>query len=243
MKPSRSARSAVALGISASCAIVLVALCSAVAAVEHRGAHPLPDPDASNTAMEDGFPYVDWEEWRQVNPDIIGWITVPGTAINHPVVQAHADNPQFYLTHDVYRAENFTGCPYLDAQCEGDGLLRSRNAVVFGHNMGWNQDVFGDLECYVDLSFAQSHREVLLQTPKRKMRLRVCAATIIPGWEAIKRIDFASDDDFASWWKDRFSESAVKLSPKPACENLVTLCTCSYNRWQSERTLVYCQAE
>ena len=52
---------------------------------------PSPGADASVAAEEDPqspFPEVDWDYWQGVNPDVIGWITVPGTTINSPIVQA-----------------------------------------------------------------------------------------------------------------------------------------------------------
>jgi sortase B len=194
--------------------------------------------------QDDGFPAVNWKRWMEVNPDVVGWITVPGTGIDLPIVQAHAEDPCFYLTHDVYGEPNFTGCPYLDAACaETGGLLGCRNSVVFGHNMGWSRDMFADLDQFADPSFAAGHREVLIQTPESKSRLRVQAADVIPGWESAKRTDFDTQADFDSWWTERFEAADVRLADGPPRHHaLLTLCTCSYNRWQDERTLVYCMA-
>ena len=243
MKPRASIRSTIALGIAAACAFTLVATCAVVASLEQRGAHPRHSPDTADATQSDGFPHIDWDTWQTVNPDVIGWITIPGTGIDHPIVQAHRSNPQFYLTHDVYGAQNFTGCPYLDASCENKGLMRCPNSVVFGHNMGWNQDMFADLEYYGDRDFAAEHRVALLQTPEFKVRLSVQAADVIPGWESIKRTEFSSAGDFADWWHERYASALVRLAEDaPANGNLLTLCTCSYSQWQNERTLVYCMA-
>ena len=54
--------------------------------------------------------------------------------IDHPVVQAHADSPTWYLSHDVYGNWNIYGCPYLDADCEEEGF-GSQVAYVFAHHM------------------------------------------------------------------------------------------------------------
>ena len=59
----------------------------------------------------DGAPTVDWEFWLSVNPDIVAWVSVPGTDIDYPVVQASADDPTFYLDHDVYRGWKPTDAP------------------------------------------------------------------------------------------------------------------------------------
>ena len=41
---------------------------------------------------------VDWEALKESNPDTVGWVYVPNTVINYPIVQA-SDN-DYYLWHD-----------------------------------------------------------------------------------------------------------------------------------------------
>ena len=117
---------------------ILLAACIGAAGllVQSRSAATSFDPSPSLTVedAEDGFPAVDWEYWQDVNPDVIGWVTVPGTPIDYPIVQAHADAPTWYLSHDVYGNWNIYGCPYLDADCEEEGF-DSRVAYVFAHHM------------------------------------------------------------------------------------------------------------
>ena len=80
----------------------------------YRDASPSPSPNGTpqETATESAggreseFPTVDWDYWKSVNGDVIGWITVPGTDINHPILQAHASDPDYYLHHDIYRNYN-----------------------------------------------------------------------------------------------------------------------------------------
>ncbi len=78
---------------------------------------------------------IDWAYWLSVNPDVIGWITVPGTGIDMPIVQAGARSPIYYLTHDVYGSWNCHGIPCLSWACAQGGLLGSGNALVFGHHL------------------------------------------------------------------------------------------------------------
>ena len=80
----------------------------------HSRAVDIDPSPVSNTPLEceagDGFPVVDWEYWLSVNPDIVAWVSVPGTGIDYPVVQASAVDPTFYLDHDVYRGWNPYRC-------------------------------------------------------------------------------------------------------------------------------------
>lgn len=42
------------------------------------------------------------------NDEVVGWVTVPGTNIDYPVLQT--DNNQFYLRHDLDKQYNVRGC-------------------------------------------------------------------------------------------------------------------------------------
>ena len=248
------AKATVGFGICVLCLGTLIA-CSLVlwmheSRVEDIVADPLSTgraaaPGASEASSEDtkgSLPLVNWERWRTVNPDIIGWITVPETNIDGPVVQARPENPAFYLNHDVFGDWNEFGCAYLDAACAPDGLS-SRNVVISGHNMGWSNAVFADLQLFGNEAFARSHRTIVIQTPERTIELETEAVDIIDGSDPIKRISFSSEGDFARYRAERVESSDLVLDPgenKNATRPLFTFCTCSYvaNPFD-ERTLVY----
>ena len=191
----------------------------------------------------DGWPEVDWDYWQSVNPSVVGWISVDGTDVSQPIVQASPDAPAWWLRHDVWGNWSLYGCVYLDADCAEGGLLGSQNAVIFGHNMG-----FGDMSMlaafaqYSSLEFARSHRTVRLQTPSGRRMLEVRAAAVIGGWNATKRTHFDGEHDFDAWWDARMSEACAVLDPSPEGvwqRGAVTIATCSYNYWSNERTVTY----
>ena len=201
------------------------------------------DPSlVSNTPLEceadDGFPVVDWEYWLSVNPDIAAWVSVPGTDIDYPVVQASAADPTFYLDHDVYRGWNPYGCPYLDAGCAERGI-DSPLALMLAHHMN-DGSMFSAFASYSDIGFAEAHSEILLQTPEGKMRLSVIAADIVDSNTEYKRLDFAGTGDFDSWLGRLLAEADVVLDGDARAESVKAFCTCSYGRWNGhERTIVY----
>lgn len=100
--------------------------------------------------------------------------------------------------------------------------------------------MFNAVASYTDVSFAREHRRVLLQTPDERREFEVQAADCIGGWEAQKRTRFESEADFSQWYADRLAESDMRLTDEAVASPIVTLCTCSYNRWaDNERTVVY----
>ncbi len=253
----RKAKARIALGVAGALAasLALGALCLAYLE-NHANVDPSPsatgetsqsddgaDAQGDGQTSEDGFPVVDWDYWQEVNPDVIGWVTVPGTAVDCPIVQATADDPDYYLTHDVSRDYNVFGCPYLDAGCTEGGLFGSMNAVVFGHNMsGAGGSMFTAFSRYSGESYAREHATVLVQTPDEKRTYAVQGVEVIPGWEAAKRTSFGSLSDFRAWYAERLDDCTVRIGSEAVldADHVMTFCTCSYSRWPAnERTLVY----
>ena len=59
-----------------------------------QAAHTPPSPDAAHESMVedgDGFPAVDWDYWQDINPDVIGWVTIPGTTVDLSLI--HISEP------------------------------------------------------------------------------------------------------------------------------------------------------
>lgn len=201
-----------------------------------QAAESMPSPGSPTSEKADSTT-IDWTYWRRINPAIIAWITIPGTPVNYPVVDAPADDPSFYLTHDLHNRFNCFGCIYRDSDCRS---ADTRNTVLYGHNMGWSNAMFAVLANYTDETFARQHRTVSIRTPNGIREYRVYAATVVNGLDARKHVAFTGRADFERWWQRTYEASPMKLSDKaPPTDRLLTLCTCSYRFWDNERTLVY----
>ena len=186
---------------------------------------------------------IDWDYWRGVNPDIVGWITVPGTRIDYPVMQGPQSQPDYYLSHDVYGSWNYHGTPYLAWECHEGGLLGSGNALVAAHHL---QDgtMFSALTGFIDPGFAAEHSPITIQTPEGKAELAVLAVDRVNADVERVRLSFAEGLDHAVWLADAVCGADLRLAPDgydfSSAEHVVTLCTCSYSTWTNERTLVIC---
>lgn len=209
-------------------------------------AHPSPSPHSIPTVSDrafdylidsKGFPHVDWEYWLNINPDIIGWITVPNTPINYPIVQARPDAPNYYLHHDVYRHYNFYGVPYLDSACADGGLLSSPHALVFGHHIN-DGSQFSSFAACSNKAYAQAHKTILLQTPDgAKSTYSIRCVRIISGTSE-KRTRFLKRDDYLDWYATQIDTACVVLDATTQPDNVITFVTCSYHYSNDERTLV-----
>jgi sortase B len=91
---------------------------------------------------------------ENVNDDIVGWITIPDTNIDLPIVQGK-DN-DFYLHNGVDGQYNYElGCPFLDYRCNND--FSGLNSIVYAHNME-GREMFADITRFDDAAFLESHK-------------------------------------------------------------------------------------
>ena len=90
---------------------------------------------------------------EDVNDDTVGWIYIPDTNIDLPIVQGE-DN-DFYLHNGVNGQYNRElGCPFLDYRCEGD--FSGFSSIVYGHHMT-KRRMFSDISLFADADFMQKH--------------------------------------------------------------------------------------
>ena len=243
------ARSRIAIALAIALAATGIAMLATMTSMTVRATGLDPNPAGAAKqqdgaeAVDDGFPPVDWGYWLAANPDIVGWVTVPGTGIDYPVVQGSTDDPTHYLYHDAYGNWNYHGTPYLSWECEEGGLLGGDNALVFGHHL---QDgtMFSALAGFIDAGYAEEHSPILVQTPDEKAKLQVIAIDVVAASTETVKLGFETAEAQTEWLRKTVANADLALAPSDfdysSAISVVTLCTCSYSRWSNERTLVYC---
>lgn len=95
---------------------------------------------------------VDLEQLQEVNDDVVGWIYIPGTNINFPVLQGK--NNKQYLFQSYEKEYLTAGSIFIDYRCGAD--FTDRNTVIYGHNMH-NGSMFGKLKKYKDEKYKKTH--------------------------------------------------------------------------------------
>ena len=73
---------------------------------------------------------LDFNNLLSLNNSTVGWIHVPNTSVDYPVVQ-HSDN-KFYLTHSFDKSYNKAGWIFADYRNKFDGT--DKNIILYGHN-------------------------------------------------------------------------------------------------------------
>lgn len=89
------------------------------------------------------------ESLRNINPDIYGWIKVPGTKINYPIAQT--TNNDYYLDH-AYTGDNLVnGSIFADFRCDGVPTM-NYNTILYGHNIT-DGSMFNNVTKFYDEEF------------------------------------------------------------------------------------------
>ena len=115
---------------------------------------------------------VDFEKLQKINSDIYGWITIPGTDIDYPIVQSETDN-SFYLNHSAEKTESVSGAIFSEN-------YNSKNfddyiTVLYGHNMR-DGSMFAGLHQYEDKGFMKKHEDVTIYLPDAILKYKIFAA-------------------------------------------------------------------
>lgn len=104
------------------------------------------------------------------NGELFGWIEIPDTNINYPVMHT-PDDPEKYLHTAFDGSYSKSGVPFLAGECyEGCG-----NMIVYGHNMR-NGSMFHDLLSYKNKEFWQEHPIVYFDTINDESEYEIIAA-------------------------------------------------------------------
>ena len=172
---------------------------------------------------ENPFPEVDFEALKAINPDVVGWIYIPDTKVNYPIVQGK-DNDQ-YLKRLITGEYNSSGSIFLDAEVPRD--FSGRNSIIYGHRMN-NGSMFADIVKYKEQEFYDTHSTVMLLTPEGNYCVHLFSAYITDAWGDSWTISFV-DETFDMWLQARQEASCFASDVVPSVtDKVLTLSTCTY---------------
>ena len=83
--------------------------------------------------LPEGSVNEEYAAYYDANKDFVGWINIPGTNVNYPVVQGE-DN-DFYLHHNFNGDEEFAGTIFTDFEGRFGPNEMPNNTILYGHNM------------------------------------------------------------------------------------------------------------
>lgn len=204
---------------------------------------PAPEiTDTPNTEIQEAAEMTAYEKYADIyaaNNDFVGWITIPGTNIDYPVMQT-VDNPNFYLKHSFEKSYSDYGVPYVQEDCSID---LSDNTVIYGHHMK-NGTMFSDLCKFESEDFYAEHKTVSFDTLGGYGDYEIIAVfkTVAYSEQGFKYYHFVGAHDEAEFnaYVEKCKELALYDTGVTAeyGDKLITLSTCEYSQTNGRLVVV-----
>lgn len=173
----------------------------------------------------------EYVELYTVNTDLVGWITIPGTDIDYPVVQT-PDEPNYYLKRSFYKQYSDYGAIYVKEAC--DVTAPSDNVTIYGHRMN-DGSMFAQLHKYKEQSFFEQNRYIFFDTLQEYHTYEIIAVFLISSSESTpfqyQNFIDATDEAAFSEFVENCRQYALYDTGVDAVygDKLITLSTCEYS--------------
>lgn len=176
---------------------------------------------------------VDFNKLKNINSDCIGWIYIPNTNINYPIVNG-IDN-RYYVTHTFKKNENKAGSIFLDMRNSLD--LSDKNNIIYGHNLK-NNKMFSDLRRVLEKDYFNNHKRIIIYTENKELIYETFAVFKTMEDSNIYKVKFSSDNAFLEHIDMLINDSNIKFNgEKQDIKKIITLSTCT-NSLEGERVVV-----
>lgn len=178
-------------------------------------------------------PKVDFDELKDINSDIIGWIKVQGTVINYPIVQG--DDNTYYLKKTFEKQSNYSGAIFMDYLNAPD--FSSDNTVLYGHNLKTGE-MFGGLQKYEKKDYLKEHKYIWVITPEYNKKYEIFASYKTDERSEVYTLEFNSFEDMDGYFRlakenSYFSSDSILLQD----DKILTLSTCVSDSEEGRRVV------
>ena len=166
---------------------------------------------------------VSFDELRALNPDVLGWLTINGTAVDYPIVQGN--NNSKYVNTSVLGEFSLSGALFLDNR--NNSSFTDALSIIYGHNMVGSV-MFGDFYLYEDEEYFNEHRRGTLFYDGEYHEIDIFAFFSADGYD-IGVYDVGLQKEEQPEWLDMVRERAVHFSEGAHDKPLLLLSTCATN--------------
>lgn len=182
----------------------------------------------------------EFAELYTLNNDIVGWMTIPGTDINYPVMQT-PDSPDYYLKRNFDKETSSRGCLYAREVC--DVFAPSDNITIYGHRMR-DGSMFARLDKYMEQSYCEENPYIYFDTltglhTYKIMAVFLTTASVGEGFayhEFVNAQDASGFEDFVKTCKElALYDTGVTAEYG---DKLITLSTCEYSQTNGRLVVV-----
>lgn len=175
-------------------------------------------------------------DYKDINPDVIGIISIKDSILNHPVCVTPNDE-DYYLRRDLYGEDNSHGVPFVNV--DYSFTKAGYNNIIYGHNIcKTDRDVFADIPKYADENYAKTHPYIRLITEEGISYYQVMAYCVVnhqkDDFDYYKYTYFQSMAQFEYFMDNVRKRNRLSMAAEGGIsDNYITLSTCSLEDWGS----------
>lgn len=191
----------------------------------------LPDPLSEDSIH---LLELDLQALRDVSSDVLGWISIPGTEVDYPLLALN--NNQDGLNRAWDGRKSSAGSIFLE--CKNQRDFSDFNTLIYGHYMK-NGTMFGSLKYYAQPDYLAEHPYIYIVTDESVRRYEVFSSYEASVVSDTYRLYF-EDDPRRQSSLDHYVNSAVLdtgIVPE-VDDHILTLSTCMGNGTYDTRWVV-----
>ncbi len=176
---------------------------------------------------------VNFPSLEKINSHCVGWITIPNTNINYPIVKN--DDNEYYLNHNFEKSENKGGAIFMDYRLKED--FSNFNTILYGHNMK-DGSMFADVNKYKEEDFFKENPYLIIYLPGSCYKVDIVSIYVDKDSSEAYTLSFddTKKSNFIKYIKDKsFFQSPIEPNNS---DKILTLSTCSYE-YEEARTILH----
>lgn len=174
---------------------------------------------------------IDFKYLQNINPDVIGWLYIPDTKIDEPILKGK-DNDQ-YLYTDIYKKYNKAGSIFIDEINNGD--FKDDNTIIYGHNMK-NGSRFHDLRYFINKdNYFEQHPTVYIYLPDGSVNVYdIYGASVLDSYSDL----YSKGNKYSDFINKSLAQCSKKREVSSTEAPIIMLSTC-YGGESQDRFVVF----
>lgn len=159
---------------------------------------------------------IDFTVLQEENPEIWGWLYIPGTDIDRPLLQS-ATSDTYYQDHMADGQEGETGALYIEIPNQTN--LCDFNTVIHGKDQK-EGDLFYELHKFEEPDFFNEHEALYIYTPDNVYTYSIYAAYYDEGSDILRRYDYTTYQGCNAYLADYYDRRDMTMNKRDGWEDL-----------------------
>ena len=179
---------------------------------------------------------VNWEELKEINKDIIGWVYFTGLPqISYPILQADDNEYYVHRTYDLSSDTSKAGSIFMDYRMESD--FSSPYSIIYGHNVR-DGSMLSDLVLLKDQNLYDDEPYFWILTPDGNYRYQIFSIfQCHRSADVFQRFFERWGEDFSKWQSELKLRNSMRGDVKlKEYGHVIVFSTCVPNSF--DRTIV-----